>query len=161
MRKRTYVQRHWREFTLLCITISKMWTLLAARVCLQYTISHNMPHCMLITGWGLSMNLDLYVHCFDSLMGRVLHADLTTSMCIWTTAEPRVRLLQHKTGLRPPVIYYWSFTGDASVVVYFNCQCPPSVCLSLTYCSIYLGQPCDHLLGKNCPLGLPLVLFLF
>ena len=28
----------------------------------------------------------------------VLHADRKTSMCIWTTAEPRVRLLQRKTG---------------------------------------------------------------
>ena len=25
--------------------------------------------------------------------------------------------------------------------------------LSLTYCSIYLGWPCDHLLRKSCPLG--------
>ena len=55
----------------------------------------------------------------------VLHADRTTSMCIWTTSEPRVRLLQRKTGLSPipAVIYYWPFQGDASVVVYSNCQC--------------------------------------
>ena len=72
-----------------------------------------------------------------------LHVDRTTSMCIWTTAEPRVRLLQRKTGLSPrtppPVIYYWPFQCDASVVVYSNCQCSSVFCLSLTYCSIYLG----------------------
>ena len=33
--------------------------------------------------------------------------------------------------------------------------------LSLTVCSFYLGQPGGHLLGKSCPLGFPLVLFLF
>ena len=32
----------------------------------------------------------------------VLHAKRTTSMCIWTTAEPRMRLLQRKTGLCSP-----------------------------------------------------------
>ena len=37
--------------------------------------------------------------------------------------------------------------GDASVVVYSNCQCSSAFVLSLTYCSIYLGQPCGHLLG--------------
>ena len=31
----------------------------------------------------------------------VLHADRTTSMCIWTTSEPRVWLLQRKTCLSP------------------------------------------------------------
>ena len=37
----------------------------------------------------------------------------------------RARLLQRETGLSPPppVIYYWPFQGDASVVVYSNCQC--------------------------------------
>ena len=50
----------------------------------------------------------------------VLHAVRTTSMCIWTTSEPRVRFLQSKTGLSPQVIYYWIFQGDASVVVYSN-----------------------------------------
>ena len=69
----------------------------------------------------------------------VLHADRTTSMCIWTTVEPRARLLQRKTGLSPPVIYYWPFQCDTSVVVYPNCQCSSALWLSLTYCSIYLG----------------------
>ena len=58
----------------------------------------------------------------------VLHEDRTTSMCIWTTTEPRVRLLQRQTDLSPPppphthtpVIYFWAFKGDASVVVYSN-----------------------------------------
>ena len=66
----------------------------------------------------------------------VLHKDWTTSTCIWTTAEPRVRLLQHKPGLNLLVIYYWPFQGDASVVVYCNCQCLSAFCLSFTYCSI-------------------------
>ena len=30
------------------------------------------------------------------------HADRTTSITIWTSAEPRMRLLQRKTGLSPP-----------------------------------------------------------
>ena len=29
--------------------------------------------------------------------------------------------------------------GGPSVVVYSNCQCSSAFCLSLTYCSIYLG----------------------
>ena len=33
-----------------------------------------------------------------------------------------------------------SFQGDASVVGYSNCQCSSAFCLSLTYCSIYLGS---------------------
>ena len=69
----------------------------------------------------------------------VLHADRTTSMCIWTTAEPRVRWLLRKTGLSLLVMYYWLFQGDVSVVVYSNCQCLPAFGLSLTYCSIYVG----------------------
>ena len=43
----------------------------------------------------------IYMFTFDWLMSRGLHADETTFMCIWTTAEPRVRLLQRKTG-KPP-----------------------------------------------------------
>ena len=82
-----------------------------------------------------------YSSCFISVMNRiliymfavlihlwinVLHADRTSSMCIWTTAEHRVRLLQRKTDLSrtpPPVIYYWPFQGHDSVVGYSNCQC--------------------------------------
>ena len=82
-------------------------------------------------------------------------------VCVWTTADPRARLHARTTGLSPPVFYYWSFSGGASVVVYSNCQCSSaSICL-LTYCSFYLGWPCGHLLGKNCPLGFSLVLVLF
>ena len=91
----------------------------------------------------------------------VLHADRTTYMCIWTATEPWARLLQRKTGLSPPVIYYWPLQCDASVVVHSKCQCSSAFCLSLTYCSIYLGKPCGHLLGKSCPLGFSLVLFWF
>ena len=71
------------------------------------------------------------------------------------------RLLHHIHQSKPPVIYYWPFQGDASVVVYSNCQCSSAFYLSLTYCSIYLRQPCSHLLGKSCPLGISLMLFLF
>ena len=93
----------------------------------------------------ISVMNPLYVRCFDSLWVKVLHADRTTSMCIWTKAELIVRLLQRKTCLRPPtlpppqVIYYWQFQGDASVVDYSNWQCLSALFLSLTYCSIYLG----------------------
>ena len=46
-------------------------------------------------------------------------------------------------------------------MVYSNCQCSSAFCLSLTYCSICLGQSCGHLLGKSCPLGFSLLLFSF
>ena len=71
----------------------------------------------------------------------VLHADRTTSICIRTTTEPRARLLQRKTGLSPTIIYSWPFQGDASVMIYSNRQCSSAFCLSLAYCSIYLGKP--------------------
>ena len=38
-----------------------------------------------------------------------------------------------------PVIYYWPFQCNASVVLYSNSQYSSDFCLSLTYCSIYLG----------------------
>ena len=38
------------------------------------------------------------------------------------------------------------------------CQYSSAFGLSLTF---YLGYPVGHLLGKSCPLGFPLVLFLF
>ena len=53
----------------------------------------------------------------------VIIFDRATSMCIWTTTEPMVRLLERNTGLSPPVIYYWPFQSDASVVIYSQCQC--------------------------------------
>ena len=75
----------------------------------------------------------------------VLHADRTTAMCIWTTAEPRVRLLQRKNWFNPPpphthtlppvilIYYYLPFLCDASIVVYSIYQCSSaSVCLWLT-----------------------------
>ena len=46
-------------------------------------------------------------------------------------------------------------------MVYSNCQCSSTFCLLLTYCLFYVVQPCGHQLGKTCPLGFPLVLFLF
>ena len=94
------------------------------------------------------MNLDLYVGLIHWWV-EILHADRTTSMCIWTTAEPRVRLLQRKTGLSRSVIYYWPFQGDASVVIYSNCQCSSVFCLSLTYCLIFLGEASGQLLEKG------------
>ena len=42
-----------------------------------------------------------------------------------------------------------------------NIYSSSAFCLSLTYCSIYLGLPCGHLLGKSSPLGFSFVLFLF
>ena len=69
----------------------------------------------------------------------ILHAD-RTSMCIWTTAEPRVRLLQRKTGLsapppphppHTPMIYYWPFQGDALWFILIVNVRPLSVCLWL------------------------------
>ena len=92
-----------------------------------------------------------YSSCFESWLVclhwwvEVLRADRTTSMCIWTTTEPRVRLLERKIGLNthtplPLVIYYRPFQSDASVVVYSNCQCMSTSCFSLTYCSIWAAS---------------------
>ena len=79
----------------------------------------------------ISNDLDFYVRCFDSLMCS------SPSICILTTAELRVRLLQRKTGLSTPhptpVFYCRTFQGDSSVVVYSNCQYSSDFCLSLTY----------------------------
>ena len=47
--------------------------------------------------WILIYMFTVWIHWWVE----VLHADRTNSMCIWTTAEPRVRLLQRKTGLSP------------------------------------------------------------
>ena len=41
------------------------------------------------------------------------------------------------------------------------CQYSSAFGLSLTFYSFYLGYPVGQLLGKSCPLGFPLVLFLF
>ena len=88
--------------------------------------------------------MDLCFYMFAVLIHwwiEVLNADRTTSMRIWTTEELMVRLLQRIASLSPvphPVIYYWPFQGDASDVVYSNCQCSSAFCLALTYCSIYL-----------------------
>ena len=74
----------------------------------------------------------------------------------------RVRLLQRKTGLSPQVIYYWPFQGDASVVVYSNCQCSSAFCLSLTYLFNLFRIALCHLLGKRWSICFSLdVLFLF
>ena len=61
-----------------------------------------------------------------------------------------------------PVIYYWPFQGDFSVVGYHNCQYSSAFCLSssdLLFNS--LGYSCGHLLEKSCPLGFSFVLFFF
>ena len=89
------------------------------------------------------------------------HADQTTSMCIWTIAEPMVRLLQCKTGLSPPVIYYWQFQGDAAIVVYSTRQCSSAfrafvfdLLFNLFKTALWPS------VGKSCLLGFSLVLFL-
>ena len=88
----------------------------------------------------------VYITSLDSQLliwrrDNILLADFTRTeqlVCIymnrWTTAEPRARLSARKTGLSPPVIYYWPFQGGASVVVYSNCQCTFAFCWSLLYC---------------------------
>ena len=45
-----------------------------------------------------------------------LHADRTT-VCFEPWQKPRARLGSRKTGLSPPVFYYWPFQGSTSVVV--------------------------------------------
>ena len=54
----------------------------------------------------------------------VLQTDRTTfNVCLWTAAEPRARVVATSNRFKPQVIYYWPFKGDASVVVYSNCNC--------------------------------------
>ena len=81
--------------------------------------------------------------------------------------EPRARVAFTLNLLKPTpppstpdqVIYYWLVQGGVSVFICSYCQCLSAFCLSLTFCSFYLGYP-GHLLGKSCPLGIPLELFL-
>ena len=53
----------------------------------------------------------------------VLHADRTTSMCIWTTAGTRVRLLQRKPGFSPPLPFppfpppQWFITDRSKAII--------------------------------------------
>ena len=79
------------------------------------------------------MNFNLYVRCFDSLMSRGPLRGPNNFYVYVPTTEPRVRLPERKIVLSPSVIYYWRFQGDASVVVYCNCQCLSAFYLSLTY----------------------------
>ena len=37
----------------------------------------------------------------------------------------------------------------AFLVVYSNCQCSSAFCVSMTFCSFYLGWPGGHLLEKR------------
>ena len=46
-----------------------------------------------------------------------LHADRTV-VCFEPWQKPRARLGTRKTGLSPPVIFYWPFQGGNSVVVH-------------------------------------------
>ena len=48
------------------------------------------------------MNLDLYVRCFDSLLSRDPSHRLNN---LYVYMNPRMRLMQRKTGLSPTVIY--------------------------------------------------------
>ena len=66
----------------------------------------------------------LYDRCFDSLMSRgpsrgpnvYVYMNLGWGCC------------NIKPGSSPPGIYYWQFLGDASAVVYSNCQCSSAFC---------------------------------
>ena len=84
------------------------------------------------------------------------------------TSRGRASILFFYMQLRPRIQTtssgpgkYWCMKNMASVWVYSNCQCSSVFCLSLTYCSIYFGQTCSHLLENSCPLCVSLVLFLF
>ena len=69
---------------------------------------------------------------------QVLHVDRITCMYMNHSRTQGEGCVRVKTGLSPPVIYYWPFQCGSSVVVYSNCQCPSAFCWSLTYCSSYL-----------------------
>ena len=58
--------------------------------------------------WFLIYMFSVWIHWWID----VLHADRTTSMCIWTTEEHRATLLQLKTCLSPQLI-----TADRSKAV--------------------------------------------
>ena len=57
-------------------------------------------------------------------------------LCVY---EPQQNLGWDCCSVKPPVIYYWPFQGDAYVVVYSNCHYSSAFCLSFAYGSIYLG----------------------
>ena len=52
------------------------------------------------------MNRDLYVGCFDSLMSRAPSHKPNNFYMYMNHSRTQVRLLQRKTGLISPVIYY-------------------------------------------------------
>ena len=69
----------------------------------------------------------------------------------WSTAELRVWLAHHETGLSPQVKIFlltiprWCFFCG-SFILFLSCICYVFVCLCLL-------MPCGHLLGKGWPLG--------
>ena len=103
-------------------------------------------------------------------MGRVDLGSVRNVLCRAKFPGPTVQvyvylvrgLLQRKTDfIPPPPVILLILQGGASVVVYSNYECSSAFCLSLTFCSLYLEWPGGHLLGKNCPHGFLLLLFLF
>ena len=112
------------------------------------------------------LNLDLYASCFDALM-KLRGPNNLFVYYMYELRNLGRGLCTRKIGLGTdpsnPVNYYWPFQlwCGASVVVYSKCQCSSTVCLSLTFCSFYLGQPGGNLLGKSYFLDLTLVLFFF
>ena len=86
-------------------------------------------------------------------------------------ASPYLPLFRYKTEIFSSPYITWSpyhllpvvltIIGNALWDLSPSCQCSSPFCLSLTYCSVYLGYPCGHLLRKSCPFGFSLVLFIF
>ena len=109
------------------------------------------------------MNLDLYVRCFYSLMSR------------GPSRGPKIFYvyMNHSRTYGEVAAAYDRFKSPSNLLLTVPRRCfccgvflivnvrPLSVARFLTYCSIYLGLPSGHLLGKGCPLGFSLVLFLF
>ena len=76
-------------------------------------------YCLISSQWWILIyTLAVLIHWWVE----VLHAD-RTSICVLTIAEPSVRLLQRKTGLRPRENCYWPFQSGAYAVVHFTYLC--------------------------------------
>ena len=71
------------------------------------------------------INLDLYVHCFDSLMSRSLsrRPNYLYIYIYMNHGRTKGEVGRSLNRFKHKVIYYCPFQADASVVVYSNCQC--------------------------------------
>ena len=98
LKKKCFVVNHWGKEKLDWPILLQPWKVKASILC-RWLFGWRKP--------GLA-------HSFPTSASESNNLTLSGRICI----QPKARLLQCKTGLSPPVIYYWRFQGDSSVVVY-------------------------------------------